>query len=203
MNFHNHIKNICRKAGQKLSTLLRTSPYFDHRKKVLLYKLMIKSQFNYCPLVWMFCSRQLNNLINEAHEKGLRLTYRDETKDFQQILREQNEITIHQRNLQVLMTEVYKIVNSIAPPIMNSLFQFRCNTNNILNFQEIYTEKRKTVRYGTATVTYRAPFLWANLNTKYKNAKYLDEFKSKIKPWKCNFCQCRLCKKYVQKLGFI
>ena len=80
---------------------------------------MIKSQFNYCPLVWMFSSRQSNNLINKVHERGLRLTCRDETKDFQQILREQNEITIHQRNLQVLMTEVYKIMNCIASPIMN------------------------------------------------------------------------------------
>ena len=101
------------------------------------------------------------------------------------------------------MAEVYKIVNSIASAILNSLFQFRCNTNNILNFQEIYTEKRKTVKYGTETVTYRAPFFWVTLHTKYKKAKYLDEFKSKIKPWKCNFCQFRLCKKYVQKLGFI
>ena len=44
---------------------------------------MIKSQFKYCPLVWMFCSRQSNNLINKVHERGLRLTCRDETKDFQ------------------------------------------------------------------------------------------------------------------------
>ena len=60
---------------------------------------MSKSQFSYCPLVWMFCSRQSNNLINKVHEKGLKLTYRDETKDFQQILREQNEIAIHQKNV--------------------------------------------------------------------------------------------------------
>ena len=63
MNFHTHIKNICRKAGQKLSALLRISPYLDKIKKVLLNKSMIKSQFNYCPLVSMFCSRQSNNLI--------------------------------------------------------------------------------------------------------------------------------------------
>ena len=73
MNFHTYIKNICRKAGQKLSAPLRISPYLDQRKKVLLYKSMIKSQFNYCPLVWMFCSRQSNNLINKVHERGLRL----------------------------------------------------------------------------------------------------------------------------------
>ena len=112
---------------------------------------MIKSRFNYCPLVWTFRLRQSNNLINKVHERGLRLTYRDETKDFQQILREQNEITIHQRNLQVLMTGVYKIVNGIAPPVMISLFQSRCNTKSIRNFQEIYAENRKTVRYGTET----------------------------------------------------
>ena len=86
---------------------------------------MIQFQFNYCPLVWMFSLRQSNNLINKVHERGLRLAYRDETKEFQQILKEQNEITIHQKNLQVLVTEVYKFVNSIGPPIMNSLLQFR------------------------------------------------------------------------------
>ena len=71
---------------------------------------MIKSQFNYYPLVWMYYSRHSINLINRVHERGLRLTYRNESnKEFQQILREKNEPKIHQKNLQVLMTEVYKI----------------------------------------------------------------------------------------------
>ena len=67
---------------------------------------MAKSHFNYCSLVWMYCARQSNNLINKVHERDLRLTYRNKTKDFQQILRGQNEIIIHQTNSQVLMTEV-------------------------------------------------------------------------------------------------
>ena len=33
---------------------------------------MVKSQFNYCPLVWMFRSRQSNNLINKIHERSVR-----------------------------------------------------------------------------------------------------------------------------------
>ena len=63
MNFHTHIKYICRKAGRKISALLRISPYLDQRKNVLLCKSMMKYHFNYCPLVWMFYSRQSNNLI--------------------------------------------------------------------------------------------------------------------------------------------
>ena len=86
IGFNTRIKNICQKAGQKLSVLLRISLYLDQRKKVLLYKSVIKSQFNYCPLVSMYCSRQSNNLINRVHKRGLRLTYRNEiNKEFQQI----------------------------------------------------------------------------------------------------------------------
>ena len=76
-----------------------------------------------------------------------------------------NEPKIHQKNLQVLMTGVYKIVNGIAPPIMNSLFNFRANIDNISKFQEIFTENRKTTKYGIEKLTYRAPFLWANLQS--------------------------------------
>ena len=144
MGFNTHVKSICRKAGHKLSALLRISPYLDQRKKVLLDKSMIKSQFNYYPLVWMFCSRQRNNLIIRVHERGLRLTYRNKTnKEFQKILRKKNELTIHRKNLQALMTEVYKIVNGIAPPVVNSLFNFLTNIHNIRNFQQIDTENRK------------------------------------------------------------
>ena len=99
-----------------------------------------------------------------------------------------NEPTIHQKNLQAFMTEVYEIANGVAPPVMNSLFNFHANIYNIRNFQEIFTENRKT---------YRAPFLWANLQSEDKNAKFLDEFNSRIKTWKC-----KLRKNYMQNLWF-
>ena len=137
------------------------------------------------------------------HERNLRLTYRNETnKEFQQILREKNEPTIHQKTLKVLTTEVYKIVKGIAPLIMNSLFDFRANIHNIRNFQEIFTEYRKTVKYGIETAACRETFLWVNLQSEYKNVKSLEELKSKIKTWKCDFCPCRLCKNYIQNSRF-
>ena len=44
LNFKGHIKNICRKAGQKLSALLRISSHINTDKKALLYKSVIKSR---------------------------------------------------------------------------------------------------------------------------------------------------------------
>ena len=100
------------------------------------------------------------------------------------------------------MPEFYKIVNGLAPLKMNLLFNFRANIHNIRNFKEIFTENRKAVKYGIETVTYRAPFLWVNFQSEYKNAKSLDEFKSKIKTWKCDFYPGKMCKNYIQNLGF-
>ena len=150
----------------------------------------------------MFCFRQSNNLINNVHERALKLIYQ-ENSSFEVLLEKQHDFSIHQRNLQVLMNEIYKIVNGIAPPIMNSLFTFRLNQHNLRNFQELLTEKRNTVNYGLETVTYRAPIIWAKLPSEYKLAGSLTAFKSKIKSWKCEICTCRLCKKYEPSLGYI
>ena len=125
------------KAGQKLKALLRISPYLKNDKKKVIYNTMIQSQLNYCPLVWMFCSRRSNNMINTVQERALRLTYKDNENNFQTLLNENKETSVHQRNLQFLMTEIYKIKNNYAPPIMHHLFQFRENTFNLKQFKTI------------------------------------------------------------------
>ena len=163
---------------------------------------MIKSQCAYCPLVWMFCFRQSNSLINKVHERALKLIYQNNC-NFEVLLEKHHDFSIHQRNLQVLMTEIYKIVNGIALPIMNSLFTFRLNQHNLRNFQELSREKRDTVNYGLETVTYRAPVLWAKLLSEYKLAGSLTALKSKIKSWKFEIFTCRLCKEYQPSLGYI
>ena len=70
----------------------------------------------------------------------MKLTYQDKCNS-QVLLEKQQDFSTHQRNLQVLMTVIYRIVNGIAPPIMNSLFTFRLNQHNLRNFQELLTEK--------------------------------------------------------------
>ena len=75
----------------------------------------------------MFLSRKANNLIYEVQERALRLITNDYQSSFNILLDMCNEFSIHQRNLQTLVIELYKIVHQIAPPIMNSLFVFREN----------------------------------------------------------------------------
>ena len=109
---------------------------------------MIKSQFSYCPSIWMFSSRQSNNLINKVHERSLRLITNNQNSSFETLFQNNKDITFHQKNLQILMTEVYDIVKGKALAIMKNLFIFEENIYNIGNFEIIANENKNTVRYG-------------------------------------------------------
>ena len=50
LTFDGHIKDICRKANNKLRVLRRITPYMGLGKKKLLMNSFFAAQFNYCPL---------------------------------------------------------------------------------------------------------------------------------------------------------
>ena len=102
----NHVSSLCKKPKQKLHALARVVNFMDLAKRKSLMKAYITSQFNYCPLVYMFHSRQLNNRINKKHERALRLVYKDNKLAFNDLLELDNSVTIHQRRLQTLATEI-------------------------------------------------------------------------------------------------
>ena len=60
-NFESHIVSLCRKAGQKISALAMLKNYLTSDQGNLLLNSVIKSQFTYCPLIWMFTSPNLSN----------------------------------------------------------------------------------------------------------------------------------------------
>ena len=93
----------------------------------ILMKAFVNSQFGYCPRVWMMHSRCLNNRINRIHERVLRKVYNDQLSSFEEFLERDDSLTIHERNLQTSATVVYKVINGIAPTIINEILHFKDN----------------------------------------------------------------------------
>ena len=62
--FEEDINNLCEKASQKLNALARVALYMYLEKRKTVMKAFVTYQFGYCPLVWMFHSKGLNNKIN-------------------------------------------------------------------------------------------------------------------------------------------
>ena len=130
----------------------RLKNYLTSDQRNLLLNSAIKSQFTYCPLIWMFTSRYLNNELNNIHERALRLIYNDHEKSFNSILTENNLKTIHKKNL-----EIYKYQNGLSPPIMNDIFFSKQSIYNLQKFQKVSTSTKNTVNFGTETISYRGP----------------------------------------------
>ena len=122
LNFETHITKLCQKAGNKLFALARVSKYLDSDKLRILMRCFVISQFQYCPLAWMFHSRHLNNKINKIHERALRIAYKDYESSFSTLLESDTSVTIHTKNLQILMTEMFKTKGELKPPFYEGNF---------------------------------------------------------------------------------
>ena len=139
LSFEPHFSLVCKKISQKIHALARVSKFISKKKLRFIVKAFILSQFSYCPLVWMCHSRTLNNKINKLHEMALRLVYDDKQSTCEELLNIDKSITIHHRNLQVLVTELYKVHYGLAPEPMNDIFEKRDVTYNFINNSTLKT----------------------------------------------------------------
>ena len=203
LKFTSHVSNICAKAGQKLTAISRIAKYMSLEKRRLLIKSFFESQFDYCSLVWMCHSRTLNNRINNLHYRALRLIYNDDPRSFIELLKKDGSVTIHHRNIQKLGIELYKTKNNLSPIMMKGIFPDRTYSGPNLRSQIDFEVPHVNTVKGQETLRFLGPKIWDIIPGRIKEAQSLSIFKNKIKNWVPEECPCRLCKDYIQGLGFV
>ena len=140
-NFNEHVSSLCKKASQKLNALSRIASCMTLDQRRLILNSYITSHFSYCPIVWMFHSKNLNERINHIHERALRIVYKDFNSSFQELLIKDNSSNIHHRNLQKLVTQIFKVKNGLSPELMNDVFEF-IEKPNSLRTTSLFWSKR-------------------------------------------------------------
>ena len=172
-----HVASLCKKTSQKLNALTRLAQYMNlvvQRRSIM--KAFIRSQFQYCPLVWMFHSRKINSRINNLHGRSLRVVYRDYNATFSGLFSKDKLVTIHQRNLQLLATEIFKTKNELNPTIMEEIFTFKKVDCNLRNNTSLKIGNLETVSYGTESLTNLGAKIWNLLPNEYKELKSFSTF---------------------------
>ena len=86
-------------------------------------KTFVESQFNYCPLNWMFHSIHQNNKINDVHEKARRIFYSDNKVTFQGLLDKDASLLVPHWNMEALAMEIYKHNLGLSPAVMGEVFE--------------------------------------------------------------------------------
>ena len=170
--------------------LSRIAQYLSESKRKILMKTFFESLFSYCPLIWMFCDRNLNAKINRLHERALRIAYNDYISSFEDLLVKDGSVTIHEKNLRSLVTEMFKIKNKLSPPFIcdlvkesNIKYQTRSHYSitenegqqNIDKKYVLTVPKVYKVKTGTESFSNIDLILWNSLS------ETLAPFKSKVK----------------------
>ena len=110
---------------------------------------------------------------------------------------------IHQKNLQKLAIEMFKTYTGMASQIMHEAFPRNYALNYHLRRRPGFSSRAiNTVHYGSESLHFLGPKIWEMLPLDLKNPDSLDSFKSGIKNWRPHECPCRLCKRYINQVGF-
>ena len=151
----------------------------------------------------MFYDRTLNHRINHIHERALRFACKDYQTDFESLLGQRNLVSIHVKNLQLLMTEIYKTKSGLNPPFMKDIFTERNTGYNLRHGNDSLIPKVRTTTHGIETISFLGNGLWSTLPNIVKQASTLPIFKNHINCWKGENCHCRLCKTYIPQVGYL
>ena len=189
LNFDCHVNHLCNKAN----TL--------HQKKIVMSSFF-NAQFKYCPLIWMLHSHKNNNKIKHLHERCLRLIYSDKKSSYENLL--DNSVSIHHKNIQALAIEMFKVKHKLCLEINCDVFMERTNNQcNLRNCPDFITPHVHSVFHGTESISYLGPKIWDVVPEEFKHKKSLNSSKESIKIWVRTNCPSRLCKIYLDGVGFI
>ena len=70
------------------------------------------------------------------------MIYDDTGGTFKEVLQLSKTVSVHHKNMQILITEVHKILNNIYPSIMKIFFSFGEKQIQLQNFKEMKHQKK-------------------------------------------------------------
>ena len=194
LRFNKHVETLCDKTNRKVSAFRRLKFYLSREQAMKLCNTVIISSFNYCPLVWMFCGKDANHKINRTHKRALRILHNDYDSSFNILLEKSDTVTIHIKNLQKLMLEIFKSMNHLNPSYIWHLHERKEIQYDLRTKHLCKLPITRTIKFGMESLSFRGSLLWNNLNDEIKELPTVASFKRKIKTWTGEACNCKICK---------
>ena len=122
---------------------------------------------------------------------------------FESLLERNNSVSLHQRNLQLLLVETFKANENLNPTFMKDIFVERTENYKLRRGNTLQLPKNRTRTYGIESVSFLGSMLWHVLLESLKKSENLAVFKRKLRSWKGLNYNCPLCKIYIADLGHL
>jgi hypothetical protein len=177
------ITNICKKAVQQLNILKRIGKNLN---RLTIFHTFILSSFNFCPLSWHFCSEKITKKIEKVQKRALFFVYFDYTSSYNKLLVKVKLSSLHVRRTRLMAIETFKIINCIAPPVLDNKLQKRDSRYNFRYPNILQVPQVRTTSYGKKSFSYAAPVLWNSLPEHFRTCNnFIYQISNYRVPAKC------------------
>ena len=193
LNFSKHVHQLAKRAGGQLNFLIRNKKFSNYDAKKVVIESFILANFNYCPLVWHFCSSESIKKLERIQERAFRFLLGDYESTYDQILIKLNKPSLQIRRLRLLATEIFKTINNLNAPYMKEVFEL--NTRRAeTGHNRLVVQSQFSMKYGSYSLRSLGPKIWNKLPSEMKNCDNLLIFKKMLTNWSGPHCQCGSCK---------
>ena len=217
---------MCNKSGRQLHVLQRLKGSLDYSSRLSIYKSFNMSNFNCCPVVWMFTSKSSPSKLEGIHKRAIRFVLDDHTSDYVELRGNANVPDwpfvwgIHRSrwipHTKVSGAELWCFLWSASEKkngwVNNreagGLRRHRGHNDvdvmyELRHVSIINRAKAQTTNHGLKSFKYYGAKIWNSLPNTCNLAISADDFKALIKSWDGPKCSCSVCLLFTWLYKFI
>ena len=122
---------------------------------------------------------------------------------FDELLKLDKSVSVHYRNLEYLLTEIYEAQMGLSLSIRNDILTLNQNSFYNLRFGiKVTNRNTRKAKFGFEIISTIGAVLWEDLSKSIQKSDSLNNFKHKIKQWTPDKCPCSIFRYFIMKLGY-
>ena len=193
LNFSDHVTHVCKGASRQLNAVRRVAKYLNKDCLLKLFHAFIISNFNYCAIVWHFCSKSSTIKMEKIQKAALRVVFNDYDADYNQLLSMSERSPLLVVRLRTILIEVFKCIRELNPKFMNMLFTLNNKPYDTRSGPLLFQSHVKTIKHGINSFVYQGAKRWNSLPTDAKDIECFNRFKNFLTTWMGPDCHCGYC----------
>ena len=194
LSFSSHINNLCIKAGKHISVLDRLSNVLNKEAKYQLFNTFVLSHFNFCSVVWHFCTMSDLRKIEKVQKRALRIIFNDKNATYTELRKQSGRPLMYVERIKHIVQTIFKMYHGISPNYLNGFISKANISYDIRNRNILTLPNFKSVKYGYDSLKLYGVLLWNNMPNEIRSECDFNIFKRLLAQWKGPSCQCSYCK---------
>lgn len=194
LNFDEQVSRICQKVSKQLNVLQRISKFLSEETRLIVFKSFIRSNFNYCPVIWHFCSKANTEKLEKLQHRGLKIVFNDYSSSYSDLLNRVNLPTLHLGRLRTIAIETFKCMKDISPAYIRNLVNVKTSSYYFRYENTLQVPSVRTVTYGQRSFRFEAARVWNNLPNELRKVTHFREFQRLVHTWTGPTCGCAICR---------